>query len=94
MDDLANRAPFKRKIKAVVACGNGTAGAFAPQVLARLGLEVVPLNIDLDYNFPNHNPNPEDLKMLHAHLRCGESERRRCGARLRRRRRPLRRGRQ
>src|SRR5208282_904295 len=28
MDGLANRAPFKRKIKAVVACGNGTAGAF------------------------------------------------------------------
>jgi phosphomannomutase / phosphoglucomutase len=66
IDDLVNRAPFKRKIKAVVACGNGTAGAFAPQVLARLGLEVVPLNTELDYNFPNHNPNPEDLKMLHA----------------------------
>ncbi|MGB8734890.1 MAG: phosphomannomutase/phosphoglucomutase, partial [Rhodomicrobium sp.] len=47
-------------------CGNGTAGAFAPQVLARLGLDVVPLDTELDYNFPNHNPNPEDLKMLHA----------------------------
>jgi len=66
MDDLTNRAPFKRRLKAVAACGNGTAGAFAPQVLERLGLELVPLNTDLDYNFPNHNPNPEDLKMLHA----------------------------
>ena len=66
MDDLAKRAPFTRRIKAVVACGNGTAGAFAPQVLERLGVEIVPLNTDLDYDFPNHNPNPEDLKMLHA----------------------------
>ncbi len=66
MDDLTNRAPFQRKLKVVAACGNGTAGAFAPQVLEKLGCEVIPLNIDLDYNFPNHNPNPEDLKMLHA----------------------------
>ena len=66
MDDLSTRAPFKRKLKAVVACGNGTAGAFAPQVLAKLGVDVVELNCDLDYTFPNHNPNPEDMKMLHA----------------------------
>jgi phosphomannomutase/phosphoglucomutase len=66
MADLANRPRFRRKLKAVVACGNGTAGAFAPQVLTALGCEVVPLNVDLDYNFPNHNPNPEALKMLHA----------------------------
>ena len=66
MADLTNRDPFKRKLKVVVACGNGTAGAFAPQVLKKLGCEVVALNTDLDYNFPNHNPNPEALKMLHA----------------------------
>lgn len=65
-DDLTNRQPFTRKLKVIAACGNGTAGAFAPQVLAKLGCEVVPLNADLDYNFPNHNPNPESMKMLHA----------------------------
>ncbi|KAI96153.1 phosphoglucomutase [Rhodomicrobium udaipurense JA643] len=64
--DLTDREPFARKIKAVVACGNGTAGVFAPEVLAKLGVDVIPLNTDLDYNFPNHNPNPESLKMLHA----------------------------
>ncbi len=64
--DLTNREPFKRKLKVVVACGNGTAGAFAPQALAKLGCEVVRLNTDPDYTFPNHNPNPESLKMLHA----------------------------
>ena len=64
--DLTNRAPFARKLKAVVACGNGTAGAFAPEVLSQLGIEVVELHCDLDHSFPNHNPNPEDMKMLHA----------------------------
>ena len=24
----------------------------------------MPLNCDLDHSFPNHNPNPEDMKML------------------------------
>jgi phosphomannomutase/phosphoglucomutase len=66
MADLTNRAPFTRKLKVIAACGNGTAGAFAPQVLAKLGCEVVPLNADLDWTFPNHNPNPESMKMLHA----------------------------
>ena len=50
----------------VAACGNGTAGAFAPQVLEAIGCEVVPLDCDLDYTFPRYNPNPEDMKMLHA----------------------------
>jgi phosphomannomutase/phosphoglucomutase len=64
--DLTSRPRIKRKLKVVAACGNGTAGAFAPQVLEALGCEVVPLDVELDYNFPNYNPNPEDMKMLHA----------------------------
>ena len=64
--DLTSRPKFARRIKAVVACGNGTAGAFAPDVLAALGIDVVPLDTDLDWTFPRYNPNPEDLAMLHA----------------------------
>ena len=63
---LTNRPKYKRKLKVVCACGNGTAGAFAPQVLRAVGLDVVELNCDLDHSFPNHNPNPEDMAMLHA----------------------------
>ncbi len=48
------------------ACGNGTAGAFAPQVLEAIGCEVIPLDCELDHTFPKYNPNPEDMKMLHA----------------------------
>jgi phosphomannomutase/phosphoglucomutase len=64
--DLTKRPKLKRKLKVVCACGNGTAGAFAPKVLEAIGCEVVPLDCDLDYTFPKYTPNPEDLKMLHA----------------------------
>ena len=64
--DLIGRTKLKRRIKVVCACGNGTAGAFAPQVLEAVGCEVVPLDCTLDYSFPRYNPNPEDMKMLHA----------------------------
>ena len=57
---------IKNKIKAVVTCGNGTAGIFAPVVLKGIGCDVIELDCDLNYNFPKYNPNPEDLKMLHA----------------------------
>ncbi|MBM3607182.1 MAG: phosphomannomutase/phosphoglucomutase [Alphaproteobacteria bacterium] len=64
--DLLNRPKLKRKLKVIAACGNGTAGAFAPRMLAGLGCEVIPLDADLDYTFPSYNPNPEDMEMLHA----------------------------
>lgn len=64
--DLTDRAKLSRPIKVVAACGNGTAGAFAPKVLEALGAEVVPLDCELDHSFPRYNPNPEDMKMLHA----------------------------
>ena len=64
--DLTNRKPFSRKIRAVAACGNGTAGFIAPRILERLGVDVIPLDVELDYTFPRYNPNPEDMKMLHA----------------------------
>jgi phosphomannomutase/phosphoglucomutase len=50
----------------VVACGNGTAGAFAPQVMEAIGCEVVPLDYRARHTFPKYNPNPEDMEMLHA----------------------------
>ena len=64
--DLTKRPKLKRRLNVVCACGNGTAGAFAPQVLEKIGCEVVPLDCELDHTFPNYNPNTEDMKMLHA----------------------------
>ncbi len=64
--DIVEGVSFKRKMKVIAACGNGTAGAYAPEALSRLGLEVVPMDADLDHTFPRYNPNPEDMEMLHA----------------------------
>ena len=57
---------LNKKVKAVVACGNGTAGIFAPEILRGIGCEVIELDCNLDWSFPKYNPNPEDLEMLHA----------------------------
>ena len=65
-DNLINNNKINKNIKAVVACGNGTAGIFAPEILRGIGCEVIELDCNLDFNFPKYNPNPEDLKMLHA----------------------------
>ena len=66
IQDLINKNNINKKIKAVVACGNGTAGAFAPEILRGIGCEIIELDCKLDWSFPKYNPNPEDLKMLHA----------------------------
>ena len=64
--DLISKNKINKKIKVVVACGNGTAGVFAPEILRSIGCEVIELDCELDWSFPKYNPNPEDLKMLHA----------------------------
>ncbi len=61
---------IKKKIKVVAACGNGTAGIFAPEILKKIGCEVIELDCNLDFNFPKYNPNPEDMKMLHEIAKC------------------------
>tara|TARA_R110001606_G_scaffold7780_3_gene33996 strand:+ start:6361 stop:7890 length:1530 start_codon:yes stop_codon:yes gene_type:complete len=64
--DVSDGVKISRPLKVVAACGNGTAGAFAPQALRAMGVEVVELDCELDHSFPRYNPNPEDMKMLHA----------------------------
>ncbi len=66
IDDLASSVQIKRPLKVIAACGNGTAGAYAPECLSRLGVEVIPMDDALDHTFPKYNPNPEDMEMLHA----------------------------
>ncbi|MEM7668496.1 MAG: phosphomannomutase/phosphoglucomutase, partial [Pseudomonadota bacterium] len=70
IDDLVGETRLTRPIKVVCATGNGTAGAFAPEVLTRLGAEVVPLHTELDHSFPHYNANPEAMEMLHDMARA------------------------
>ncbi|MEP3656134.1 MAG: phosphomannomutase/phosphoglucomutase [Litorimonas sp.] len=66
IEDLTKGVKLSRPIRVIAACGNGTAGAFVEEALERIGADVVPLDCELDWSFPNYNPNPEDMKMLHA----------------------------
>ncbi|MEV4045673.1 phosphomannomutase/phosphoglucomutase [Streptomyces sp. SAI-195] len=54
------------RVKVAVETGNGTAGLFAPQVLERLGFEIVPGNVEPDWTFPHFNPNPESVPFLRS----------------------------
>ena len=64
--EVSNGVKLSRPIKVIAACGNGTAGAFAPDALRAMGAEVIEMDCDLDWTFPKYNPNPEDHHMLKA----------------------------
>ncbi|MGH8123031.1 MAG: phosphomannomutase/phosphoglucomutase [Rudaea sp.] len=64
IDRIAADVQLQRKLKVVVDCGNGIAGAIAPAVLESIGAEVVPLFCEVDGNFPNHHPDPSDPRNL------------------------------
>lgn len=64
IDDLVEGFRLTRPLRAVCACGNGTASMFAPEILARIGVEVIPLHCTPDHSFPHYNPNPEAVVML------------------------------
>jgi len=58
-----------RPMKIAVDCGNGVAGAVAPELYRRLGCEVTELFCDVDGNFPNHHPDPSQPKNLQDLIR-------------------------
>jgi phosphomannomutase/phosphoglucomutase len=56
-----------KPLKVVADCGNGIAGAIAPQLFSALGCELIPLYCEVDGRFPNHHPdpsNPDNLSQL------------------------------
>jgi phosphomannomutase/phosphoglucomutase len=57
---IADDIQIERKLKVVVDCGSGVAGAIAPELLAAIGAEVEPLYCDVDGMFPHHHPDPSD----------------------------------
>ena len=66
-----------RPIKIVVDCGNGIAGASAPDIFRALGCEVIELFSEVDGNFPNHHPDPskpENLRDLIEALKASDAE--------------------
>ncbi len=55
-----------KPLRVVVDCGNGVPGAVAPELLERLGCEVIPLFCEVDGRFPNHHPDPTVPENLDA----------------------------
>ena len=58
LERIASDVKLKRPLKVVVDTGNGVAGELAPELMKRLGCEVVSLFTEIDGTFPNHHPDP------------------------------------
>ncbi len=66
-----------RRLRVALDCGNGTAGAFAPEIFRAWGCDVLPLYCDLDPSFPHHHPDPvapENLTDLIRLVRDGHAD--------------------
>ena len=77
LDRITSDVKLARPMTIAVDCGNGSPGAFAPELYRRLGCKVIELFCDVDGNFPNHHPDPskpENLADLQAKLRDSDAE--------------------
>src|SRR3989440_4372870 len=59
-DTVAGLVRAPRRLRVVADAGNGIAGIYAPDLLRRVGCEVIELHCESDGRFPNHLPDPED----------------------------------
>ncbi len=64
VDKIVGDVKLARPMKIVMDCGNGVAGAIAPELFKRLGCEIIPLYCEVDGNFPNHHPDPSKPENL------------------------------
>jgi phosphomannomutase/phosphoglucomutase len=67
---IAGDVKLARALKIAVDCGNGVAGAYAPELFRRLGCEVTELFCEVDGHFPNHHPDPSQPKNLQDLMEC------------------------
>jgi phosphomannomutase/phosphoglucomutase len=77
LERIVSSVKLARPLRIAVDCGNGIAGATAPELYRRLGCTVQELFCEVDGNFPNHHPDPshpENLQDLIAALRNGNAE--------------------
>lgn len=77
LDRITSDIKLARPMKVAIDCGNGVAGAIAPQLYKTLGCELQELFCEVDGNFPNHHPDPahpENLQDLMASLRTSDAE--------------------
>ena len=64
VEKIVGDVKLSRPMKIVMDCGNGVAGAVAPELFKRLGCELIELFCEVDGNFPNHHPDPSKPENL------------------------------
>jgi len=69
IEKIVGDVKLARPLKIVMDCGNGVAGAVAPELFKRLGCEIIPLFCEVDGNFPNHHPDPSKPENLEDVIR-------------------------
>jgi phosphomannomutase/phosphoglucomutase len=77
LDRITSDVKLARPMTIAVDCGNGSPGAFAPELFRRLGCKVIELFCEVDGNFPNHHPDPskpENLEDLIHTLKTSDAE--------------------
>ncbi len=77
LERITSTIKLARPMRIAVDCGNGVAGATAPDLYRRLGCAVEELYCEVDGCFPNHHPDPsqpKNLQDLIAALRTGNAE--------------------
>ncbi|GHT92116.1 phosphoglucomutase [Betaproteobacteria bacterium] len=77
LERIVGDVKLARPLKIVMDCGNGVAGAVAPELFKRLGCEITPLFCEVDGHFPNHHPDPskpENLADVIQALATGDAE--------------------
>ena len=64
LDRILGDVKLARPMSIAYDCGNGVAGAAAPQLFEGLGCETSSLFTEVDGTFPNHHPDPAKLENL------------------------------
>ena len=77
LERIISTLKLARPMRIAVDCGNGVAGATAPELYRQLGCSVDELFCQVDGSFPNHHPDPSqphNLEDLISVLKKGDAE--------------------
>lgn len=79
VDYLAAAWPAPRPLRVAVDGANSVSAPIGVRVCQRAGYDVVPLNEELDWSFPSHEPDPESIEGRRQISGCVVRERADCG---------------
>lgn len=62
--DIIERVTISKKFKVLLNTANGTAGAFGPKILKRVGCEIIEHNTNIDSTFPNYTADTDNKDLI------------------------------